>query len=549
MAMIPVHFEYLTGLRCPIFTSARLTGSWDDQGRCCPHWSAVPMEPFIAEDGCPAFRATVLLDDGQINQAFRWGVIADTPRQTGLWAIPTEITDPASDDRSRSFILYRSGHTQRFWLTHCRRLGANKLFVNGARLPAIRFAAWAPNARNVELILADPASGYVFDDGRGVTATCPMFRDHFGVWSTDPIDSPALSEFAAFERAAYMFRIEKDDGSVACRTDILSRCQIGQGDVDPARNPARSGAPHDLDPAGCCSVVVDPEGVVTSFSGSDRPASPDLPEEAFWRDEFDPARPLPDRIADLVIHDLHIDGARFGHNRQHQRSTLGEAIGLLDRLAARGVNAIELMPLSRFEAWAGCGKGTSHRMAVQFAGEGRDRLKHFVRACHRRGIAVLLEVNYACFSPGAERAEWLYDSNDHGRSIYYWYEGVPGDYPHAHPPGHGGYIENGSAGYAPRLWDEMVRKLLISSAAMLVSEFHIDGFRVDQTAALHSHAVVRADGRRIETVNLFGAKFLREWTRTLRLIKPGIFLIADDRSGWPRVTEPTDAGGLGFDAE
>ena len=32
------------------------------------------MEPFTAEDGCPAFRASVQLDDSQIGQTFRWGV-------------------------------------------------------------------------------------------------------------------------------------------------------------------------------------------------------------------------------------------------------------------------------------------------------------------------------------------------------------------------------------------------------------------------------------------------------------------------------------------
>ena len=36
------------------------------------------MTAFTAEDGCPAFRATVNLDDSQIDQEFRWGVSVDT---------------------------------------------------------------------------------------------------------------------------------------------------------------------------------------------------------------------------------------------------------------------------------------------------------------------------------------------------------------------------------------------------------------------------------------------------------------------------------------
>ena len=65
---------------------------------------------------------------------------------------------------------------------------------------------------------------------------------------------------------------------------------------------------------------------------------------------------------------------------------------------------------------------------------------------------------------------------------------------------------------------------------------------------MHRDAVLHADGRPVPNACRFGQKFLREWTRTLKLIKPNIFLIAEDHSGWPAVTQPLDQGGLGFDA-
>ena len=110
----------------------------------------------------------------------------------------------------------------------------------------------------------------------------------------------------------------------------------------------------------------------------------------------------------------------------------------------------------------------------------------------------------------------------------------------------GGYIDNGSSGWAPRFWEEMVRKMFISSAAALVSEFHFDGFRVDLTTAIHRDAVVHADGRPADNACIFGQKFLREWTRTLQLIKPNIFLIAEDHSGWPAVTQSPRSRRPGF---
>lgn len=555
MALIPIRFEYLTGLRQPFLVNARLTGNWNAQGLRSEQWATVPMEAFTAEDGCPAFRATVNLDDSQIGQAFRWGVNVDTPQRPNVWGIPTEVSDAAVTERYRSFTLRAANQTERYYLTHCRRLGANKLFVAGQAEPAIRFAAWAPNARNVEVVRGEPAGGYIFNDGRGVTATIPMREVEDGIWATAVADAPALASFAGFDHTPYMFRVTREDGSIAYRTDIYSRCQIGSGGKNPD-NPEPGEAPwdgtrQDLDGAKSCSVVIDPEQVVRPFRQVDANGNPIWPEtdwvgeDQFWRDEFDPNLPLPTRIDDLVIYELHIDGLGAGRS---PRGTLADAIDLLDYLADLGVNCVELMPTSEFEGWTSWGYGTSHYLAIEYAGGGRDQFKHFVRECHRRGIAVLLDVVYNHYTHDGERAQWAYDSTTPENNVYYWYEGRASDYPNATPPGHGGYIDNMSTGYAPRYWDETVRKLFISSAAMLVSEFHLDGFRVDQTTSIHSYAVIHANGAAANTARIFGAKFLREWTRTLKLIKPNVLLTAEDHSGWATVTQSSEQGGLGFDA-
>jgi 1,4-alpha-glucan branching enzyme len=209
------------------------------------------------------------------------------------------------------------------------------------------------------------------------------------------------------------------------------------------------------------------------------------------------------------------------------------------------------------------GYSTSHYFAIEYSGGGRDKYKVFIRECHRRGIAVIMDVVYNHYVHDATRAQWLFDSNAHDRNIYYWYEGTPFHYPDyerfAHESaeqgrsdgpqiGHGGYVDNLSTGFAPAYHEEMVRKLFISSAVTLMVEFHIDGFRVDQTTSIHAYNVRHADGQPVPNANIFGAKFLREWTRTLKLINPDVILTAEDHSNWDKVTEPSDAGGLGFDA-
>jgi 1,4-alpha-glucan branching enzyme len=71
---------------------------------------------------------------------------------------------------------------------------------------------------------------------------------------------------------------------------------------------------------------------------------------------------------------------------------------------------------------------------------------------------------------------------------------------------------------------------------------------VDLTQAIHRDNALHADGRSIGSANIFGQKFLREWSRTLRAIRPTVMLIAEDHTGWDAVTKPPAQGGLGFNA-
>ncbi|MEW6606861.1 MAG: alpha-amylase family glycosyl hydrolase [bacterium] len=286
---------------------------------------------------------------------------------------------------------------------------------------------------------------------------------------------------------------------------------------------------------------VDPETVTKEFKEPVWSETKFVPEEEFWKDEFDTEHPLPQRIEDLVIYELHI-GAIW--NCRGEPGDISDAIALLDYLKELGVNAIELLPMNEFEGWASWGYGTSHYFAIEYSSGGRDQFKYFVRECHRRGMAVILDVVYNHYHHFAERAEWAYDSDAPEENIYYWYEGRASDYKSSD----GGYIDNMSTGYAPRYWDEMVRKMFISSAVALMQEFHVDGFRFDQTTSIHAYNVIHADGRKADNVNIFGQKFLRELTRTLKFIKPNVILTAEDHSEWDMVTKPQDIGGLGFDA-
>jgi 1,4-alpha-glucan branching enzyme len=535
MTKIAVQFRYLTGLKRDIFRNARLAGSWDSSGRFAQTWSEAPMSPGRAEDGCPCFTAKVAFDDSEVGKKFHWGVRLDAPSGPNLWGIPIEINDGMSAERYREFELQPAVGTQEFYFTYARRLGARKFFSNGAQQPDLRFSVWAPNARGVEVVFGKPDNGYIADDGDGIDSVRPVFklqRGPSGIWESD-----AIADFAAFEGAPYMYRITNAQRQIVYRTDIFSRNQIGRGGDDP-QGKHFSGSPAQLDGTKSCSLVSGTDTVAKEFDDQDGTR---IPEAEFWANEFTPGLAVPTRIEDLVIYELHVNALGFGENRP---GNLQDALRLLPHLSDLGVNAVELLPMSEFSGEEGWGYGDSHYFVIESSAGGRDEYKHFVRECHRRGIAVIQDVCYNHYDFNAARAEWQYDSTSPDQNIYYWYEGKPSDY--SQPDG--GYIDNGSSGFAPRYWEEIVRHLFVSSAAAFIEEFHVDGLRVDLTQAFHRDNALHADGRSVPSANQFGIKLLREWSRTLRLIKPAVMLIAEDHSGWDAVTQLPEAGGLGFGA-
>lgn len=539
MATISVQFRYLTGLKRQIFHNVRLKGSWNSAGRFSDDWSEALMTEEVAEDGCPGFVATVQFDAAEAGRQFRWGVVVDGPRVTNQWGIPTEVQDKNSTERVRRFELSAGGQTETFHFTLARRLGARKFFTSAAAAPGLRFATFAPFARAVDAVFGNPNNGFIADDGDGIDPAqpvVPLVRGDGGIW-----DSAVLPDFSAFEGAPYMFRIENAQGHAVIRSDMFSRHQIGRGFINPGSGHYAK-TPAELDGTVGCSVVATLDFVARDFDPSPGSAPIRVPEAEFWASEFTPGLTVPSRVEDLVIYELHIGALGFGQSRE---GNLADAMRLLDEhLVPLGVNAVELMPMAEFPGAKGWGYGDSHHFVVESSAGGRDQYKHFVRACHRRGIAVIQDVCYNHWDTRADRAPWQYDSEADEQNSYYWYEGRASDY---RDPAHG-YLQNGSSGRLPRLWEETVRHLFVSSAAAFLEEFRVDGFRVDLVQALHSGNVHEGIGGSVDSANAFGGKLLREWSRTLRLIKPTVMLIAEDHSEKDFVTKATSAGGLGFEA-
>jgi len=472
MGQISVTFTFHSGVKQHCFQNVRLSGSWDSSGMFAGQWTQRPMVAGIDETGCDAFNASVSLDSSQVGTQFQWGIIADLPGAPNSWVVVTEISDPDSGLRVRSFALSVSGGHQDYWFATGRRFGAQKYVPPGVAAPGIRFTVWAPYAQSVEIVFAPfpapPAmpTGYIADDGTGIDPAAPVVPlsqiGTTGVWETSLADTPAFADFSAFLNRLYMYRVVNEQGNTTYKVDIFSRSQVGRGYNNP--NGAHfEGSYMDLDGIVSCSVVSDPDLLTKDFDDTGLVKNSLIPADQFWSNEMNPGKPIPRAIEDLVIYELHIGSLGFPSTAP---GTLAEAMTFLDQLVDLGVNAVELLPIEECDGAVQWGYGTSLFFCMQTSQGGGNQLKHFIRACHQRGIAVILDVVYGHSDGAAFAYARVYDDT-----------GLPN--PMMQTPNRDIY----GRGFDHSL--AFTRQYFLEANRNWLDTYHVDGFRYDNVPGFY----------------------------------------------------------------
>ncbi len=238
--------------------------------------------------------------------------------------------------------------------------------------------------------------------------------------------------------------------------------------------------------------------------------------------------PLPP-LHELVIYELHV-GTFTG--KPGRPGGFAGVIAKLPYLAGLGVNAIELMPVAEFPGAYSWGYNPSHPFAVSQAYGGRDALAALIRAAHRAGIAVLVDVVYNHFGP-QELDLWRFDGwHEHEQGGIYFYS----DWRAATPWGH----------TRPDYGRPEVQQYLADNARMWLEELHADGLRWDATSYIRSASGFDGDdGAAIAD----GWALMRRINDELNARFPGRIFIAEDMQNNAALTLPTEHGGAGFQAQ
>jgi maltooligosyltrehalose trehalohydrolase len=223
-----------------------------------------------------------------------------------------------------------------------------------------------------------------------------------------------------------------------------------------------------------------------------------------WTDEHWEAPPL----ASSIIYEMHI--GTFS-----PEGTFDGAIERLSHLASLGITHVEIMPVAEFPGDFGWGYDGVALFATREAYGGPEGLKRFVDACHRTGLAVLLDVVYNHFGPVGN------------------YAGNFGPYltsNHCTPWGDAVNLEFEDS--------DQVRRFFCDNALMWMEEFHIDGLRLD---AVHEYVDRSA-------INFMEQLAIEVEELSARLGRRFV-LIAESDLNDPRVVRQREANGYGLDAQ
>ncbi|HSS99965.1 MAG TPA: malto-oligosyltrehalose trehalohydrolase [Terriglobales bacterium] len=170
-----------------------------------------------------------------------------------------------------------------------------------------------------------------------------------------------------------------------------------------------------------------------------------------WKDESWKGRPW----EEAVIYELHV--GTF--------SSAGTYAGVeekLDYLAALGITAIELMPLSDFFGKRNWGYDGVLPFAPDSSYGRPEDLKRLIQSAHSKGLMVLLDVVYNHFGPEGNYLHAYAPQFFTHRHCTPWGDGINFDGEHSRP----------------------VRDFFIHNAIYWLEEFHFDGLRFDAVHAI-----------------------------------------------------------------
>jgi isoamylase len=193
--------------------------------------------------------------------------------------------------------------------------------------------------------------------------------------------------------------------------------------------------------------------------------------------------PPPRHDYDAVIYELHVRGFTARANSGVAAARRGTFAGLTDKipyLLELGVTVVELLPVQQHDPQEGnyWGYMTMHFFSPHrqyAAGDAFGEFREMVKAFHRAGIEVWLDVVYNHTSEGGPSGPT------------YSFRGIDDESYYLLEPGSRAYVDDTGCGNTTRCGHPAMRALVLSSLRFWIREMRVDGFRFD-LASIFSRA-------------------------------------------------------------
>lgn len=209
----------------------------------------------------------------------------------------------------------------------------------------------------------------------------------------------------------------------------------------------------------------------------------------------------------MVIYELHVrDFTEAG--------TVSAATEKLDYLQALGVNTIELMPVNEFDGNDSWGYNPNFWMAPDKAYGTPDDYKRFVDECHKRGMAVVLDVVFNHSWGLSPMAKMWWDGTNNRPST-----SNPYLFPIAMHPYNVGSDFNHSSIYTRNYFKEVLKYWL--------NEYRVDGYRFDLSKGLTPETFYTADVNTWGNYNQGRIDILKEYHQTIKTTNPNAVTILE----------------------